>query len=141
MRMAQLTKTTTCLLENLLNSRERDLTPLEQRALLVNFRQRHPDLKPGTAGFELAVGDDPYFNALQVKYGYAITCHKAQGGEWDTVVVDFSDGRGKRNEDYFRWAYTAITRAKMQLLTINAPRFDEMSDRGHTDVRKPSGSD
>lgn len=116
------------LLENLLNSRERDLTPLEQRALLVDFRQRHPDLKPGTAGFKLAISDDPYFNALQVKYGYAITCHKAQGGEWDTVVVDFSDGRGKRNEDYFRWAYTAITRAKMQLLTINAPRFDEMSD-------------
>lgn len=116
------------LLENLLNSRERDLTPLEQRALLVDFRQRHPDLKPGTAGFKLAISNDPFFNALQVKYGYAITCHKAQGGEWDTVVVDFSDSRGKRNEDYFRWAYTAITRAKMQLLTINAPQFDEMSD-------------
>jgi hypothetical protein len=116
------------LLENLLNSRERDLTPLEQRALLVDFRKRHESLRPGTADFKLAIRDDPFFNALQVKYGYAITCHKAQGGEWTTVVVDFNDDRGHRNEDYFRWVYTAITRARTQLFTINAPRFDALSD-------------
>jgi hypothetical protein len=115
------------LLENLLNSSERALTPLEQRALLVDFRQRHPNLRPHTAAFEMAVLDDPYFNALQVKYGYAITCHKAQGGEWDTVVVDFGDQRGQRNEDFFRWAYTAITRAKTRLVIIGAPRFDPYS--------------
>lgn len=121
-------ESTGLLLENLLDSRERGLTPLEQQALLVDFRKRHGGLKPGTADFKLAIGDDPFFNALQVKYGYAMTCHKAQGGEWGTVAVDFNDGRGRRNEDYFRWAYTAITRARTQLFTINAPRFDALSD-------------
>lgn len=121
-------ESTGLLLENLLDSRERDLTPLEQRALLVEFRKRYPELRRGTADFKLAISDDPFFNALQVKYGYAMTCHKAQGGEWETVAVDFNDGRGRRNEDYFRWAYTAITRARTQLFTINAPRFDALSD-------------
>ena len=69
--------------------------------MLVDFRQRHPKLKPKTSEFKLAIKDDPWFNALRVKFGYAMTCHKAQGGEWDTVVVDFSDTRGKNNEDFF----------------------------------------
>lgn len=116
------------LLENLLGSRERDLAPNEHRALLVDFRNRHPDLKPGSAEFGLMIRDDLQFNALQVKYGYAVTCHKAQGGEWDTVAVDFSDSRGRRNEEFFRWSYTAITRARSQLLTISAPEFDQYSD-------------
>lgn len=116
------------LLENLLESKERELSAAESRALLVYFRMRHKTLKPGTAQFTAALLDDPYFNALQVKFGYALTCHKAQGGEWDTVAVDFSVSGGTRNESYFRWCYTAITRAKKQLLTISAPNFDEMSE-------------
>lgn len=115
-------------LENLLESRERDLSPIEQRALLVDFRQRHPGLRPRTAEFRLTIRTDLYFNALRVKYGYALTCHKAQGGEWDTVVVDFGDKRGKQTEYFFRWAYTAITRAKSRLLTIAAPKFDAYSE-------------
>lgn len=115
------------LLENLLNSRERALPPEEQRALVVDFRQRHPNLKPNTEAFSLALKDDPWFNALQVKYGYALTCHKAQGGEWDTAVVNFESGRGAHNADFFRWAYTAITRAKRTLVTIGAPVFDAYS--------------
>ncbi len=115
------------ILNNLLDSRERDLTPVQQRALLVNFRQGHPHLKPASAEFRMELHRCPYFNALQVKYGYALTCHKAQGGEWDTAIVNFSDSRGKDNEEYFRWAYTAITRAKSSLLTIDAPSFDATS--------------
>ncbi len=111
-------------LENLLDSPERELTPVEQRALLVDFRQRNPKLKTRTAEFRMAIRHDPWFNALQVKFGYALTCHKAQGGEWETAVVSFSSTRGEDNEDFFRWAYTAITRAKNQLLTINAPKFN-----------------
>lgn len=111
------------MLENLLASRERSLTALEQRALLVDFRQRHRGLTPKTAEFQLALREDPWFNALQVKYGYAMTCHKAQGGEWDTVVVDFDGQQAVQKEAFFRWAYTAITRAKTQLMTIAAPRF------------------
>ena len=116
------------LLENLLHSKARALSPEEQRALLVDFRQRHPELKPGTSEFGAAIRDDPWFNALQVKYGYAMTCHKAQGGEWDTAVVNFESGRGAHNEDFFRWAYTAITRAKRTLVTISAPSFDAYTD-------------
>lgn len=115
------------MLENLLESRERSLTALEQRALLVDFRQRHSGLKPKTAEFQLALREDPWFNALQVKYGYAMTCHKAQGGEWDTVVVDFDGQQTGQKETFFRWAYTAITRAKTQLMTIAAPRFSSYS--------------
>jgi hypothetical protein len=127
-------------LENLLSSPERELSPIEQRALLVDFRQRYPSLKPKAAEFRLAIRQDPYFNALQVKYGYAMTCHKAQGGEWDMAVVDFGDGRGQRNEDFFRWTYTAVTRAKKELVTINAPRFDETSsmDWGFTAFKPES---
>jgi len=112
------------LLENLLRSKDRGLSPVEQRALLVGFRQRYPDLKPGTAEFAAAIRIDPWFNALQVKYGYAMTCHKAQGGEWDTAVVNFEAGRGAHNEEFFRWAYTAVTRAKRTLVTTAAPSFD-----------------
>jgi len=72
-----------------------------------------------------AMKEDPYANALQVKYGYAVTCHKAQGGQWNTVFVD----QGYVTEemidtDYVRWLYTAITRASEQLYLLNFhPRF------------------
>lgn len=119
---------TSCLvLENLLDSPHRELMPLEQRALLVDFRQRHPDLHPKSAEFRSAIRGDPFFNALQVKYGYAMTCHKAQGGEWHTVIVDFDFNAGARNASFFRWAYTAITRAKEKLLIVNPPEFTPVS--------------
>lgn len=65
---------------------------------------------------------DPYFNALQVKYAYAITCHKAQGGQWQHVYLD----QGYLTEemltpDYFRWLYTAFTRATDTLYLVNFP--------------------
>lgn len=69
--------------------------------------------------------DDPYVNALQVKYAYAVTCHKAQGGQWPTVFVD----QGYVTEEmidaeYVRWLYTAVTRASEKLYLLNFhPRF------------------
>jgi AAA domain/UvrD-like helicase C-terminal domain len=119
---------TSCMvLENLLDSPHRELTPLQQRALLVDFRKRHPDLPPKSPEFRRAICNDPYFNALQVKYGYAMTCHKAQGGEWDTVIVDFQSNAGVRNASFFRWAYTAITRAVKKLVVVNPPDFTAVS--------------
>ena len=63
---------------------------------------------------------DPYFNALQVKYAYALTCHKAQGGQWKNVFIDMgyirSDYLGL---DFYRWLYTAFTRATERLFLIN----------------------
>jgi hypothetical protein len=118
------------LLENLLNSRERELSPTEQRALFVDFVKRNRALKPGSREFALALRDDPYFNAVQVKYGYALTCHKAQGGEWESVSVDFGASRGQRNEEFFRWTYTAITRTRRVLRVVNPPRFTVYSTLG-----------
>ncbi|MCX6017764.1 MAG: AAA family ATPase [Chloroflexi bacterium] len=116
------------ILENLLQSREREITPEEQRALLVDFITRHSHLNRRSVEFKRAMQEDSYFNALRVKYGYALTCHKAQGGEWATVVVDFTSApSGKQNENFFRWTYTAITRAQRTLLTIRAPKFDALS--------------
>ena len=124
-------------LENLLTSPHRELSALEQRALLVDFRKRHPDLQPKSAEFRKTIRRDPYFNALQVKYGYVMTCHKAQGGEWSTVIVDFEANVGARNASFFRWSYTAITRAARKLIIVNPPDFTPVSG---IDWRGASGS-
>lgn len=120
----EVTRKRVLVLENLLNSPEREIQPLEQRALLVHFRKRHSGLNPKSNEFRQTINNDPYFNALQVKYGYAMTCHKAQGGEWDTAIVDFSSmSVGRNNENFFRWAYTAITRASRCLMVVSPPEF------------------
>lgn len=64
---------------------------------------------------------DPYFNALQVKYAYAVTCHKAQGGQWSNVFVDMGGIRSDAltTLDFYRWLYTAITRARKHVWLIN----------------------
>ena len=63
---------------------------------------------------------NPFFNALQVKFGYAITCHKAQGGQWDAVFIDQSFFYDDMiNTEYYRWLYTAFTRASKKLILVN----------------------
>ena len=67
--------------------------------------------------------EDIYFNALQLKYAYAVTCHKAQGGQWKRVFLDqgyMSDDM--LGPDYFRWLYTAFTRATEVLYLVNFPK-------------------
>jgi ATP-dependent exoDNAse (exonuclease V) alpha subunit len=59
-----------------------------------------------------------YFNGLQVKFSYAITCHKSQGGQWNTVFVEQPYMPEGMNADYVRWLYTAMTRAKDRLYLI-----------------------
>jgi len=64
--------------------------------------------------------NNPYFNALQAKFAYAVTCHKAQGGQWQTVFID----QGYFNQDmltheYLRWLYTAFTRATKKVFLVN----------------------
>lgn len=66
----------------------------------------------------LGVKNNRFFNALQVKFSYAITCHKSQGGQWDTVFVEQPYLPNGVNRDYLRWLYTAVTRAKRQLYLI-----------------------
>lgn len=67
-----------------------------------------------------AIKDDPFFNALQVKFAYAVTCHKAQGGQWKNVFIDQGYVTEERmDREYYRWLYTAFTRATEKLYLIN----------------------
>ena len=66
----------------------------------------------------LAVKNNKFFNALQVKFSYAITCHKSQGGQWDTVFVEQPYLPNGIDKEYLRWLYTAVTRAKHKLYLI-----------------------
>lgn len=124
--------------EGLLNSHERDLSVPEQKALYIDFcirwHEKYKDsqdkvYKEGADLFKKALREDPYFNALKVKYGYAMTCHKAQGGEWDNVFVDFTN-RGGTSDEVLRWCYTACTRARKDLYLIHPPKvsaFDKLA--------------
>ncbi|GIV43793.1 MAG: ATP-dependent exodeoxyribonuclease [Bacteroidia bacterium] len=103
----------------------------EQRALYVDFKIRHPELIKGTKEFMDAIINDEYFNCILLKFGYAITCHKAQGGEWANAFVFWDRGTqasfniyesehsrsGKTNSEFYRWAYTAVTRASKKLFS------------------------
>jgi exodeoxyribonuclease-5 len=63
---------------------------------------------------------NPYFNALQVKFAYALTCHKTQGGQWDTVFIDQGYLNDQMiNKEYGRWLYTAVTRATRKVFLVN----------------------
>ena len=66
----------------------------------------------------LGVKSNKYFNALQVKFSYAITCHKSQGGQWNTVFIEQPYLPNGIDKEYLRWLYTAVTRAKKQLYLI-----------------------
>ena len=81
---------------------------------IPNKRAKHNELKL-----------NPYYNALQIKFGYAITCHKAQGGQWGAVFVDQGYLTDEMvNTDFLRWFYTACTRATQELFLVNFnPQF------------------
>ena len=66
------------------------------------------------------IRENEYYNALQLKFAYAVTCHKAQGGQWDAVFID--QGwlpEEMLNDEYWRWLYTAITRAQERVYFVN----------------------
>ncbi len=70
-----------------------------------------------------AVHENPHFNAVQIKFAYAVTCHKAQGGQWSCVFIDrMLFGEEQMSRDLLRWLYTALTRATRQIYFVN---FDE----------------
>ena len=114
------------IIENMLDDAEPNLTFAQIQALYINFCMRYPQLKRGSQQFKEYLKADPYFNALRVKYGYAITGHKSQGGEWNTVFVDYT-GRTGLNTDCLRWTYTVTTRASHTLYGYNMPNVTPMS--------------
>lgn len=135
------------MLENYLNG-DNYLKPEEQQALYVDLKKRNPKLKHKTEEFKEAIKTDPYFNCVLLKYGYAVTCHKAQGGEWDSTFVFWDKGvktdfnfynsehnrSGKTNSEFYRWAYTAITRASKKLYCVNPPYFNSFSDMSFINI-------
>ena len=77
---------------------------------------------PTKAGKMKKMKADPYYNVVQIKYAYAVTCHKAQGGQWKNVFLDMGYITEERmGEDFYRWLYTAITRATEHLYLVNIP--------------------
>lgn len=109
------------ILESFLNDYRGQLTVEEQKALFIDFCIRNPNLKPGSEEFKTMIKVDPYYNCLKVKYGYAITCHKSQGGEWDSVFVKFRNQN--LTDEVLRWTYTALTRGRHQVLGCDMPKF------------------
>lgn len=99
----------------------------EQMQRLAMARMDDPEVNPpGTPDSTRLsrLRSDKYFNALQVKYSYAITCHKAQGSQWRNVVVDMGGiGDDAISLDFYRWLYTATTRATSRLYYLN-PNHD-----------------
>jgi len=91
----------------------------KNKELFQNVLADYVSIKTRRKQFE-AVKNNPYFNALQIKFAYAVTCHKAQGGQWERVFID--QGMFNRNEitiDYLRWFYTAITRSTKKVYLVN----------------------
>lgn len=114
------------IIESMLDDTEPNLNFSQIQALYINFCMRYPQLKRSSQLFKEYLKEDPYFNALRVKYGYAITGHKSQGGEWNTVFVDYT-GRTGLNTDSLRWTYTVTTRASRTLYGCNMPNVTPMS--------------
>ncbi len=102
-----------------LTSESPSLTRAESEALFAAVWEDYPEIKSKRKRME-EVRKNPYYNALQVKYGYAVTCHKAQGGQWKRVFIDQGYITPEMaTADYYRWLYTAFTRASERLYLVN----------------------
>ncbi len=102
-----------------LTSESPSLTRAESEALFAAVWEDYPEIRSKRKRME-EVRKNPYYNALQVKYGYAVTCHKAQGGQWKRVFVDQGYVTPEMaTPDYYRWLYTAFTRATEKLYLVN----------------------
>lgn len=115
------------IVEDLLYSKEPALSSDQNKALYLDFCIRNNNLKKQSAEFKHALKADPYFNALRLKFGYAITCHKAQGSEWNNVFVKCKSHQSQLTADYFRWLYTAITRTAKNLYLLDPPDIQPWS--------------
>ena len=98
------------------------LTKEQQEQLYQRIMEDYGDLSQKKERMK-ALREDDYYNAVQVKYAYAVTCHKAQGGQWEHIYLDqgyMSDEM--LTPDYIHWLYTAFTRAREKLFLVNWPK-------------------
>mgnify|MGYP003290385766 CR=1 FL=1 len=105
-----------------LTSESPSLTREQSNQLFMEVEKDYADITSKSKRYK-AIRENPHFNAMQIKFAYAVTCHKAQGGQWKAVFVDrclFGDEPMTR--DMLRWLYTAITRATERVYLVN---FDE----------------
>jgi hypothetical protein len=104
--------------EDLLFNGQPNLTSDQQRTLMIDFskKMRSNGIKPKSEAYYQAMEKDPFLNSLRANFGYAVTCHKAQGGEWDKVFLFLHKGMYiMQPASLTRWWYTAVTRAKRSL--------------------------
>lgn len=114
----------TLMIEDLLYSGAVNLSKEQQKALFLDFiyreKDRNIDMKHNSDKFAEDMRTDPYLNALRAVYGYAITCHKSQGGEWDNVYLDIPRYFSREpDSEIYQWLYTAMTRARKSLFVVN----------------------
>ncbi|CAM1333215.1 ATP-dependent DNA helicase [Tenacibaculum aestuariivivum] len=107
----------TVLLLDTLSSESASLTYEESNKLYEAVKEDFADEKSKYKQF-MGVKKNKYFNALQVKFSYAMTCHKSQGGQWNTVFIEQPYLPDGMSVEYLRWLYTAITRAQKKLFLI-----------------------
>ena len=105
-----------------LSSESPSLTKNESERLFQAVMADYEDI-PNKAERYKQLRKSPYYNALQIKYAYAVTCHKAQGGQWNTVFLDrgWLPPEMVGTPEYYRWLYTAFTRATRQIYLVNWP--------------------
>jgi exodeoxyribonuclease-5 len=115
------TELNTVVLLDTLHSDAPALTKEQQQSLFTQVCEDYSEIK-NKRDLMTAVKNDRHYGALQIKYAYAITCHKAQGGQWEDVYIDQGYiTEDMLNEDYIRWLYTAITRATRHVYLVNWP--------------------
>lgn len=103
------------------------LTQADQKKLFDEIAQEYPDIRNKRSLWE-KIRENEYFNALQVKFSYALTCHKSQGGQWKAVFLDHGYLTEEMiDREYLRWAYTAFTRPteRLYLVNFNKEFFDQ----------------
>lgn len=102
-----------------LNSEQARLTPEQEQAFFDAVVADYADIGDKHKLMN-ALRKDPWYNALQVKFAYAVTCHKAQGGQWDAVFIDIGYiAPEQMTTEFIKWLYTAFTRATKKVYLVN----------------------
>lgn len=109
------------MIADILYANQTNLTQPQQKELFIDFfiRMKKNGIKQDSPLFEMHMKKDPYLNALRAVYGFALTCHKTQGGEWDNIFLDIPRKLPLVEKPYvYQWMYTAVTRAKKELYVV-----------------------
>lgn len=110
------------MIADILYANQTNLSQPQQKELFIDYfiRMKAKGIRQNTIDFNANMRTDPYLNALRAVYGFALTCHKVQGGEWDHVFLDIPRGFPKSEKPFvYQWMYTAMTRARKELYLVD----------------------